>query len=79
MSNKLSKSSKHASFNPASDLTEKEKEGQRLIIGEVDKSMKLLEDFLLKFCQENQANSVPMIYVSTAIKQLMNGYKESIK
>lgn len=59
-------------------LTTKEKEAQRLIIHEIEKSHDLLITHLEKFCADTAGKSVPLIYIKESIKILLQGYQSSV-
>jgi hypothetical protein len=49
-------------------LTAREKQAQKLILGEVNKALDLLQGHLQKFCESTNGTSVPMIYIDKSIK-----------
>jgi hypothetical protein len=49
-------------------LSKKEKEAQRLILGEINKALDLLQNHLIKFCKDTNGTAVPMAYIDHSIK-----------
>lgn len=50
------------------NLTENELQAQRLILKEINKTLDLLEGHLIKFCGDTKGTSIPLVYVTHAIK-----------
>lgn len=50
------------------NMTDNEKKAQQLILLEINKALDLLENHLKKFCTDNKAQSVPIVYISASIK-----------
>jgi hypothetical protein len=67
-----------------SNLSESEKEAQKMILGEIDKAFDLLEKHLQKYCKEvapkynggKQVQDVPMIYIEQSIKIIKDNMKK---
>lgn len=57
------------------ELTPKEKQAQKMILDQIEKSMDLLKDHLHKFCKDNNAGSVPMVYIETSMKILIHNMR----
>lgn len=57
-------------------LNSNERKAQKLIVAEVEKAVLLLQSHLQKFCDENKAQSVPMVYIKASIEILLKSYKK---
>ena len=55
-------------------MTDNEIKAQKIIISEVQNAIKLLENHLQKFCDDNETSTIPMNYVRTSVKLLLEGY-----
>lgn len=60
-------------------MTANEKKAQALIVEQVENTIKLLENHLQKYCDENKVSSVPMNYIRTSATLLITGYKKGVK
>jgi hypothetical protein len=60
-------------------MTQNEKRAQKLIVEQVEITMKLLENHLQKYCDENKTASVPINYIRTSVALLLTGYKKGVK
>lgn len=60
-------------------LSKKEKEAQKIILGEVNKALDLLQAHLQKFCSDTKGTSIPMVYIEQSIKIMKESYAEGAK
>lgn len=67
------------------ELSEDEKEAQKLIVAEIFKTMDLLENHLQKYCDEvailytgAKSTMVPMEYIKTSIKTIKEGFQKGV-
>lgn len=60
------------------ELTEKEKEAQCLIVGEVAKAIKTLEEHFEKYCKDNQNAVVPISYIKASNKIFLDSMSKAI-
>lgn len=60
-------------------LSKKELQAQKLIIGDIGKSLKGLEDFFIKYCKKNQTKAVNIEVIKAAHKVWMSGLREGSK
>jgi hypothetical protein len=65
--------------NKNMQLTDKEKEAQKLIIESTQKAMDLLLTHLNSFCTTTGAVSIPMVYIESSVKILMEGLRKGIE
>jgi hypothetical protein len=61
-------------------LTRNEKKAQRLILGQIDNALDMLELHLKRYCNEiapafegKESTSVPMFYISKTVEQIKDG------
>ena len=59
-------------------LSKKEVEARKLIINEIEKSLKALEGFFVKYCKDNQTKAVNIEVIKAAHKTWLVGMKEGI-
>jgi hypothetical protein len=59
------------------ELTEKEKEAQKIIAKEVIKAVDLLTTHLEKFCENTKGTSVPIIYIKESVKIFKENYEKA--
>ena len=57
-------------------LSKRELEAQKIIINEIDKSLKGLEDFFIKYCKDNQTKAVNIEVIKAAHKVWTKGLRE---
>lgn len=60
-------------------MTENEIKAQNVIIKEVENAIKLLENHCQQFCDFNGVSQVPMNYIKTSVRLLLEGYHKGVE